>query len=761
MQTYLNAKDRGFPVLEGGEKMFIPLKETNLTGNLTIPFADLTLTQKFLFSSDEYNKTIEAVYRFPISGNAAVKDVYVRFGDIEIKTRLKKRKKAEKEYEQAKKEGKQATLVSREAPNVFTLRVAGIHPDEPVEIKTNYIQILRPIDEGFEFRLPLTTAPRYVRDDELKSQHSKGEPLALMVDPQHRFSMRITISGASKVTSKTHDVVVKDNVASISEIIPNKDLILELAIQKKKYPSFRLITYREGDTIYFGILASPPETTKKVKKISFVEAIDHSGSMSGAKWKVSDFIAKMTYSEIKELSSEAYIGVFDTNTWWIKVDNRSKLEEFLQRKYGGGGTHLGVAIEEGIHKHRKKDIAYNVIITDAQVSDYGRLFRLADKIRELNQRLIIVCVDSAPNSFIPIEMARRAGGLSFFLSSSAEGDMVNAVEHISRYWREPIGTVEIKIAGNDDLNVEHSQGLHKGHTLELGDLTKNMSRWAVGRIKGDIHPELKFELLVDGKKRDEITLNNGEENKVIKDIFGIHRVNYLECLINARYRPEDLNSLLKSIGYSIKLEDRERIYEDNKLKLTREHLDDLLSEVGLEFRLASKETSFIAVTKREGKIEDTVIVPNALPQGWKAHPMTAPGMAPASPPRGAHVMNFLSPASSKSSKQKGKLKKPMKVKESFEREEESIPTSEIKIIFEGKTKKGIFFESKEKIKLSSIQVLGSVPEDGKIFIYLKNDSTPVATINLERVKLLGERPLNIHGIVRIESNVDGVEVKIT
>jgi len=159
MQTYLNAKDRGFPVLEGEKNMFIPLKETNLTGIITIPFADLILKQQFLFSSKEYDKTIEAIYRFPLTGNAPVKCVHVKFGDTEIETRLKKRKKAEEEYKEAKKEGKQAALVSRETPNVFTLHVAGIHPNEVVEIKTHYVHILRPIDEGFEFRLPLTTAP--------------------------------------------------------------------------------------------------------------------------------------------------------------------------------------------------------------------------------------------------------------------------------------------------------------------------------------------------------------------------------------------------------------------------------------------------------------------------------------------------------------------------------------------------------------------------------------------------------------------------
>lgn len=758
MQTYLNAKDRGFPVLEGEGNMFIPLKETNLTGIITIPFADLTLMQQFLFSSKEYDKTIEAIYRFPLSGNAAVKDVHIKFGDMEIETRLEKRKKAEEEYEEAKKEGKQAALVSREAPNVFTLHVAGIHPDEVVEIKTHYVQILRSTDEGFEFRLPLTTAPRYVRDDELESRNAKGEPLAIMLDPQHRFSMRVTMQGASKITSPSYDIELKDNIASISNVLPNKDLIIKLELEKKEHPTLKLITYKEGEDLYFGVLASPPETTKKVKKISFVGAIDHSGSMHGAKWEVSDFIAKMTYSEIKDISSEVYVGAFDTNTWWIKVKNYAELEDFLQHKYGGGGTHLGVAIEEGIYKHVKDGIPYNVIITDAQVSDYGRLFRLADKIKELNQRLIMVCVDSAPNSFIPIEMARRAGGLSFFLNSNAEGDMVNAVEHISQYWKEPIGSVKVKVLGPENITLEHSQGLHDGFVLNLGDLTKTMARWAVGRVKGSLDSDLTFKLLVDGKEVDEISLTTGKENRFIKDIFGIHRVNYLECLINAFYSVEDLASLLLSIGYEITIEKKDRIYEDNKLKLTRDQLDTLLEETALNFGLASKETSFVAITKREGKIEDTVLIPNALPEGWGGGLEATLGEGAPSVPRAGLVMSSLKPAAAPPSKQKAK--ESTILMDRMAGGGGASPIEE-KAIYEGLTKSGIFFESKEKVKLTSIKVLGNVPKNAKVFIYLKNDSTPIATVNLERVRLLGERPLNIFGIIRIESNVDGVRIKIS
>jgi Ca-activated chloride channel family protein len=785
--SYLNSKQRGFPVLEGGENLFIPLKETQLTGNIFLPFADLTLEQTFLFSSKEYNKTIEAIYRFPMSGNAAVRDVHIKFGDTEIKTELKKRQNAEEEYQHAKEQGKQAALVSRDAPNVFILRVAGIHPDEEVNIKTHYVQILRPIDGGYEFRLPLTTAPRFVRDDEIESRHAKGEPLALMLDPQHRFSMRVSIFGASEISSPTHDIKVRDNIATISNVIPNRDLILNLISKKKETPSLKLIKYNDGKDLYFGVLASPPIATKKVKILSFVETIDHSGSMSGPKWDISDFIAKMTYAEIKEVCSEAHICAFDTQTWWITVKNQSQLEKFLEKRYGGGGTHLGTAIEESIHKHTTDDIAYNVIITDAQVSDYGRLIRLAKVVREENQRLIIICIDSAPNSFIPIEMARQAGGLCFFLNSNAEGDMVNAVEYISRYWKDPIGAVQVRVVSDKDITLEHSQGLQSDNILELGDLTKNLSRWAVGRIKGDIHSNISLELLVDGEKVDEISLEKGQEHKITKDIFGIHRVNYLECLINARYTPENLERLLSSIGYEIKLDRKERIYSENVLKITREQLDDLLANIALEFGLASKETSFVAITEREGKVEDTIAIPNALPEGWVMRsvgsgPPSGPpgymrgamkppsGPAPSAPPPREHhrrdksieranIMSSLGSAFGKKKKEKSKSHI------TFDRlSGASAPVSKPQstIIFEGLTEKGVFFKSSEKIKLSSIEVFSeNVPKDAKIFIYLKNDSTPVATIDLRRVKMLGKRPLNIQGIVRIESNLDGIKIKIT
>ncbi len=756
MQTYLNDSPPGHAILIIKKDLFVPLKKTTLTGEITPPLADLYLEQEFLFTKKEHDKTIEALYRFSLPGDAAIKDVEVEFGSRVIRTTLKKRKKAEKEYEEAKEEGKQAALVSRGSPNVFTLKIAGIHPDELVKVKTHYVQILQPSNEGYTFRLPLTTAPRYVRDDEFGSRHAEGNPLCVVKDPKHRFSMALKLFDVTKTTSSTHAFVQKGDTLEIDSIIPNKDLVLEFELERKEKPSLTVFPYADSDYLYFLVLAKPPIASNKVKRLSFVEAIDHSGSMGypsqdGSKWNISDFVARMTYLDVKNLASTVHVCVFDTRIWWAEINKQKDLDDFLNANHGGGGTHLGVAIEQCIYKHKNNgSVPYNVIITDAQVSDYGRLFRLADQMKELQQRFIMICVDTAPNAYIPLEMARRSGGISFFLSSSAEVDMINAVETISRYWKEPLGNVRVKVETSQNTPVEHSQGLHEGNYLELGDLLKDMSRWAVGRIKIRKNDSVTFSLLVDDKEMDHVEVKPKNINKFVKDIFGIHRVNYLESLINARYDFDKLDELLTSIGYTVPLHgNADMIYSDNILKLTRDNLDILLAEVALEFGLASKETSFVAITKEEGKVVETFVVPNALPENWGLD---------LSKPRNAILK--ASPPSSTPSRGMRRPKRTMFMSKTMK----DIHTGGKgkKTIFEGKTTKGIFFESKEKVRVTAIEVKGSVAPGAKLFFYQKGQSTPVVTIDLHRVSLLGgKRPLNFNGYARFECNMDGIKIIIT
>src|SRR5262245_21017932 len=169
-KTFANSRPGGIGALEitgeGGNQpdqpgLFVPLKRTELSGEVTGPLASLRLTQIYGYSKEQCDKTLEAVYRFPLPGDAAVTGVRVSFGEVEILAELKEREQAETDYAEALVTGRQATLATRESPDVLTLRVAGIQPDQKIKVETHYVQVPRPEGAGWSLRIPLTTAPHY------------------------------------------------------------------------------------------------------------------------------------------------------------------------------------------------------------------------------------------------------------------------------------------------------------------------------------------------------------------------------------------------------------------------------------------------------------------------------------------------------------------------------------------------------------------------------------------------------------------------
>jgi Ca-activated chloride channel family protein len=104
--AYENSRPDGIGVLEivrdeerreEEPRQFVPLKRTELSGEIVGPLASLHLTQIYGYSKEQLDKVLEAVYRFPLPGDAAVTGVRVRFGDVEIQAELKEREEAEEE----------------------------------------------------------------------------------------------------------------------------------------------------------------------------------------------------------------------------------------------------------------------------------------------------------------------------------------------------------------------------------------------------------------------------------------------------------------------------------------------------------------------------------------------------------------------------------------------------------------------------------------------------------------------------------------
>src|SRR5439155_12156509 len=92
-----------------------------------------------------------------------------------IEGQIKERQEAKRTYDAAKSEGKKATLVEQERPNLFTTNVAHIGPAEEIVVAIEYQQTLHYDAGSFALRFPLAITPRYIPGTPLEGDGAKIE----------------------------------------------------------------------------------------------------------------------------------------------------------------------------------------------------------------------------------------------------------------------------------------------------------------------------------------------------------------------------------------------------------------------------------------------------------------------------------------------------------------------------------------------------------------------------------------------------------
>jgi Ca-activated chloride channel family protein len=679
--AYENSRPDGIGVLEvenGAEagkeqpRLFVPLKRTELRGKIAGPLASLRLTQVYGYTKQQMDKVLEAVYRFPLPGDAAVTGVTVTFGEVEIKAELKERQEAEEDYEKAKQEGRQAALATRESPDVFSLQVAGIQPDQDVRVETSYVQLARAEGEGWSLRVPLTTSPRYVRSDEITTRQAHGQPLLLLRDPGHRFSLDLTLSGVGSVSSETHQLKADELDGAVrvqlseGEVIPDRDCVLSWRpTQEDHRPALQVMLHEDpsSDWLYFLALVAPPAKLdpKLAVPREVILLLDHSGSMSGPKWEAADWAVEQFLLDLTPQDDFALCLFHSTPRWFAGRPRRAEKKQvdaavkFLLDHKDSGGTKLGVALEQGLHLKRSKDerARHLVVVTDAQVSDAARILRLADEEarREARRRISVLCIDAAPNSFLASELAERGGGVSRFLTSSPdELDITTALDEVLKDWAQPV-LADLRL-GVDNTGVESASGqlvsgADKGWSVvDLGDLPRGRALWVAGRVPRGEERVVRFRAATpSGEEVASQEVELGQEGNVrpaLKALFGARRVLGLEYLIDSGYSLGELRDQLERLQYDateiLGLEVvPSKVYAENVREDASMALRALLVREALEYGLASAETAFVAVRKEAGKpVEGTVPVANALPLGWSDHFLATLGMMPSAPAMGLH-----------------------------------------------------------------------------------------------------------------------------
>jgi Ca-activated chloride channel homolog len=172
----------------------MPLLSTSAVVDIAGVIADVKVTQVY---KNDGRRPIEAIYTFPASTRAAVYALKMTIGDRTIVARIREREQARADYEQAKADGKSATLLEQERPNVFQMNVANIMPGDLIKVEMSYTELLVPDAGVYEFAYPTVVGPRYNNKTKAESPQSDNwikSPFTHAGDaPSYTFNISVNL----------------------------------------------------------------------------------------------------------------------------------------------------------------------------------------------------------------------------------------------------------------------------------------------------------------------------------------------------------------------------------------------------------------------------------------------------------------------------------------------------------------------------------------------------------------------------------------
>ena len=280
----------------------LPLEHTDVKASVAAFVATVDVTQRY---RNPFDTKIEAVYVFPLPQNAAVTDFIMIIGERRIRGLIREREEARKIYEEAKRQGYAASLLTQERPNIFTQRIANIEPLKSIGVTIRYFNTLKYSKGEYEFVFPMVVGPRYNppgwKDGIGAVAHGKGGTSSQPVEVQylkpgersgHDISLTLDVDAGVEIEDvdcHSHAVEVKRPAPSrvrvaLSQLdaIPNKDFVLRYKVAGKRMKTAFLTNTGEKGS-HFALVLQPPEDIRDLARMprEMVFVLDCSGSMRG------------------------------------------------------------------------------------------------------------------------------------------------------------------------------------------------------------------------------------------------------------------------------------------------------------------------------------------------------------------------------------------------------------------------------------------------------------------------------------------------
>lgn len=584
----------------------LPLKHTDVKGQISGYIATVNVTQKF---HNPYDEKIEAVYVFPLPQNAAINEFIMTIGKRRIRGIIRERKEAEKIYQQARRQGHVASLLTQERPNIFTQKVANIEPSKAIDVDIKYFNTLAYVDGWYEFVFPMVVGPRFnppgttdgvgavargktgisgqkTEVQYLKPGERSGHDISLAVDIDAGVAIEKVICSSHVITNSKATPEKRTVKLSRLDSIPNKDFVLRYKVAGKTVKS-ALVTHRDKRGGFFTLMLYPPENLSQLKRapMEMIFVLDCSGSMSGkpiakAKQAITRALKQLqpndTFQVIRFSNNASQFGPDPVPA---TRNNIRKAIAYVEDLHGSGGTMMIEGIKAALDfAHDPKRFRLVSFMTDGYIGNEAEILAAVHE-RLGASRIFSFGVGSSVNRYLLDRMAKLGKGAVAYI-----GLEDNAAEVVDLFYERishpALADVTIDWGDMDVTDVFPSRipDLFVGRPVILtgrftgrGDTTIRVT----GNI-GDLTQEIA------------IPLNLSESASTHQGIACVWARKQIETLAN-------------------------RATYDSDLDLPGE-----IKQVALEYGLMSSYTAFIAVDssrKTTGDHGVTVAVPVPVPDG--------------------------------------------------------------------------------------------------------------------------------------------------
>jgi Ca-activated chloride channel homolog len=574
----------------------LPLRSVALSAVARGGLTRVVLKQRFV---NPYAEPLRVGYLVPLPSDGALAGYAFRIGERRIAGEVDRIEAARERFETALLEGRSAAMVEQDRANLFTLEIGNVPAGVEVEAELTIDQPLAWLDEGaWEWRFPTVVAPRYLgaegRVGDADRVSVDVAESGVPVDAEVTLTVRDALPDGEVPLSPSHQIAVAPGALGL-EVKLAKPVALDRDVVIR-WPAAGMATGLTLDTARpaagcphagaaYGLLTVMPPSPKSrppIRPRDLIVLIDTSGSMADQPLAQAQAIACALVESLTEVDQLELIEFSNRPRRWlphavrITAATRQDAIAWLTGLGAGGGTEMRDAVVEALRPLRSAAQRQAVLITDGLIGFENEIVATVARELPIGSRLHTVGVGSSVNRALTSTAARAGRGTEVVIG--LDEDVRPYVARLLARMRAPIVT-DLKLSGSALL--DHAPAA-------LPDVYAGAPLRVALKLRpegGNFHVHGQTPT---GSWNSDVTVPAmvaGEGNAAVVALYGREAVEDLE--------------LQRAAGV--------------------ETVDHDVERIGLEFEIATRLTSWVAVSEEPAVDPRQPVrrerIPHALPQG--------------------------------------------------------------------------------------------------------------------------------------------------